>query len=905
MVVVGYHKMEQFVSTFSASGRPPKETCRQCRFRKVRCDGRRGERGCGDCDRLKFDCSFVLAQLAEPTPPNPILSGPQFIGIGASSDGASTSSTGALSTTLGSALPPSSPHGSTPSEPARVVERRRTSKACAHCRQQKVRCSGGAPCLACKKKGVACVYGTDRRRGSRNTTTGGSIMNASNNAAGTPTENLSPATAAGGSSSNTDDNIMQDAADDTSATSATTPGTTHSEPATVTHPAHLHRAGPLPPDLQALVEFYFNDVYPLPSFAFLHPPTTIQQCSEGGLEPCLAYAIAAVASHHGGPAPQNPGGDVELGWVQAAEDLVWKQLEAPSLARLQALLLVILYQVETGAVQRAFMLSSLATRAAAALRLSHERLTPADSPGNSVSSEVRRRTMWSLKLVERCFSMGLPEFELCPVDSIHLDLPCWEQEFSTTLADTNICVDRSPTTCDFGAYRLCIKLEMLRRDIVKLARSLPALYNNQDPASPGQLSALIGDFEHSLARVGADLSRLQPSNAQTEPATTLTADRMAQLIGTPWLPRHVQAHLLYHQCHCDLYRLFLRSCPPDAAAVPPPAVYLDAFDPALLARAERLCLRHATAVADILATLNHQSPRAPLLEFDTAVCGYHAARLLLFLSRLSDDDAAETTKTKTRPSEEWALSRAELCVASLRRFFLHSTLVRPVLEEMRKAIAVFTPRHGTPTTMTVPPNRMPSSPGPSTPSTGTKSHDHINPVATTTPPIDSSTNVSAAARVRQRLAIHSLLRQADFTEGEDEQQKQQQGGILSRGASIVVVPPPPPPGASQRGVSPRGTVTTAAAAAADGTDFPRADSSPLLSLHSPRPPLSVSDAESWPFRWLNDAGEFGGGGIRKSRESLGIAQLAGGNRGGTSLSLSSFSFPWLRRLESPGAGANG
>lgn len=673
--------------------------------------------------------------------------------------------------------------------------------------------------------------------------------------------------------------MLNEAADDTSATSPTTPGTTNSDPVTVTHhePHHQARAGPLllllPPDLQVLVEFYFNNVYPLPSYAFLHPPTTIRQCSEGALDTCLSYAISAVASYHRGPAPQNRG-DIELGWTQAAEDLVWKHLESPSLARLQALLLVVLYRVETGAIQRAFMLSSLAARAAAALRLNHERAPAAsgsDASSNTtshrVSREVRRRTMWSLKLVERYFSMGLPEFELCPVDSIYLDLPCREHEFSTMTA-TDIYVDPSPTTCDFGSYRLYIKLEMLRRDIMKLTRSLPALYQDS-PLSGGQLPAIMTDFEHSLARVGADL-----------PAP-LTADRIAQLIGTPWLPRHVLVYLSYHQCHCDLYRLLLRGYPEAAMAPPPPVLdAIEARDPTLLAKAEQLCLRHATSIADILATLNHQSQRAQLLEFDTAICGYHAARLLLFISQ-SGSQAA------TRPSEEWALSRAELCVASLRRFFSHSNLARPVLDEMKRTIAAFTSR-GTPTTTTAAPNRLPASPALSPARTKNNSTNR-----TTTPPKDSSTNVggplSAAARVRQRLAIHSLLHQADFNEDEDEQQTQQQDEFSSRRGSIVA----PAPGASQRGVSPETTVTTTTTTG-DNTDLSRASSS--LSLYSPRPPLSVSDTESWPFQWLNDS-EFGGG---ERRDTLDSAQLAGGG-GGTS----SFSFPWLQRLESPRGSTNG
>ncbi|ROW02508.1 hypothetical protein VMCG_06000 [Cytospora schulzeri] len=655
--------MEQFVTTFSATGRLPKETCRQCRFRKVRCDGIHGEKGCGDCERLKFTCSFA----AHPVPPTP---------------------------TVPTAEEGTSDHPSPTSD--RPVERRRTSKACAACRHQKVRCSGGTPCLACKKKGVTCVYGNDgRRRGSR-VTIGSTV--------GTPTESTFAGVAESISGG-----------DDASVTSLTptTPGTTTFESQPITHSF----TGPvlLPPDIQVLVEFYFEEVYPLPSYAFLHPETTIRQCSEGQMETCLSYAISAIASHHQG-SPQRSK-HVELGWIQAAEDLIWKHIESPNIPRLQALLLVILYRVETGAFQRAFMLSGLAARNAAAISLNHERTRSLQGHGCSVSQEVRRRLMWSLKLVERYFSIGLPEFEMCPVECIYLELPCWERDFSDSRSE---CTKRTLQSCDFGSYHLCVRLEMLRRDIMKLTRSL-SLYDTACPRLP----TIMYDFEQHLTRIKAEL----PNGA------TLTAERISQLLDSPWLPRQILVHLSFHQCQCDLYRLLLRGYREAA-----PAVLLDAVEADLLAKAEHLCLQHATAIVDILATLNQLSHQAQPLEFDTAICGYHATRLLLFI--------AQFPQSATKPSEEWALSRAELCLAALRRFFSTSRLVKPILEEMRRAISAFNSKAATNT-----PSRV-ASPGP-----------------TVNGGRDPGAGLSAAARVRQRLAIHSLLRQADFTDEDENHEK--------------------------------------------------------------------------------------------------------------------------------------
>lgn len=770
--------MEQFVSTFSASGQPPKETCRQCRFRKVRCDGKHGEKGCGDCERLKFDCSFV----AGPTTPTTIHTATTAESI--------------------SSLP------SPTIEAGRVVERRRTSKACTHCRQQKIRCSGGVACLACKKKGLTCIYGTDRRRSSRV---------ASSSVAGTPTEAAFPG------------HIEEvSGAEDISATSPTSAGTTSSEPSTARQP----RAGPhlLPSEIQALVEFYFDHVYPLPSYAFMHPKTTIRQCSEGNLEPCLAYSISAVASHHRGSSQSH--GDAERDWIQAAEDLIWKHLESPTIARLQALLLIVLYRLETGAFQRAFMLSSLAARGAAAVRLNYERTsTPHDATGR-ISRETRRRLMWSLKLVERYFSMGLPEFELCPVENVYLELPCWEEDFGTA---GEVRPPRTLHSSDFGSYHLCVKLEMLRRDVVKLTRSI-SIYDAPFP----ELPTVMRDFEQHLDRLGRELPN----------GLILTADRISQLLNTPWLARQVLVYLSFHQCHCDLYRLLLRHYREAA-----PAVVLDAMDESLLAKAEQLCLQHATAIVDILATLNQQSQRAQLLEFDTAICGYHATRILLFIAQFS--------RSGSRPSEEWALSRAELCLASLRRFFPSSKLVKPVLEEMRRAIAVFSTRSATMT-----PSRL-ASPGPTAAIGNSGARG------------DPTAGLSAAARVRQRLAIHSLLRQADFADEDDgrDDHRRGDGDAHQHTTSTGIFASSNPPGAMGTGVS------FSAHHDASGT-------SSSQSVPSPQTP-GTCDVDLWQQSWF----EGGDPMERWAPAKIHAPAPYGSGAAGGGPASSSFTFPWLQREE--------
>lgn len=91
-----------------------KETCNQCRERKVRCDGRLPS--CHNCQRLGFVCTSQ-SQADRRT---------------------STSQTieGVIS------------------RPQKL----RGSKACLECRLQKTRCSGASPCSNCQRRGLKCAY---------------------------------------------------------------------------------------------------------------------------------------------------------------------------------------------------------------------------------------------------------------------------------------------------------------------------------------------------------------------------------------------------------------------------------------------------------------------------------------------------------------------------------------------------------------------------------------------------------------------------------------------------------------------------------------------------------------------------------------------------------------------------
>ncbi|KAI0814547.1 hypothetical protein GGR55DRAFT_686841 [Xylaria sp. FL0064] len=449
-----------------------------------------------------------------------------------------------------------------------------------------------------------------------------------------------------------------------------------------------------------LVDVYFDRVYPLPSHAFLHPARTKDKCSAGRIDLALAWAICALTTWHSRP-DQHYRARADT-WSERAEYKILRRLESPTIPRLQALLLIINYQMQVGSFQRAFMLTATAARFAAAMRLNHER--PDLDP---ITQEIRRRIVWSLKIVERYFSVGLQEFEACPIETIYLRFPCAENKFSCDNSNG-----------DDGAYSLFVQLELIRHDIMKLTRAVSLCEHPYDP-----LPGLIADLKQDLDRVGLNLSS---NTGRTPVSRSIDGD------GDHLSIRQVFACVSFHQANCDLYRILLQNYPEAA-----PSIVLDALDKAYAEVAQRECIKHAFAITQILTNLNQNSQNALLLEFDTAICTYHAVRLMLFIAR--------SGRGADRPTPEFAASRADLCIAAMRRFFSQSALVQPIIDEMERLRIGLVLEEAVVGGLTSPPEFQ----------EGRRKMEQ---------------KLSEAAKARQRLAIHSLLRRADFTDEDEEHQ---------------------------------------------------------------------------------------------------------------------------------------
>ncbi|KAI0108978.1 hypothetical protein GGR51DRAFT_116645 [Nemania sp. FL0031] len=566
-------------------------------------------------------------------------------------------------------------------------ERRRRMQACIPCHFKKTRCHGEVPrCSNCVRKGRECTYPVAKRHGGatlavaldkdRSSTTPGQEIPMQ------PTERA-------------------DGENPVSSIAAKAPGTALLDIATVV----------------GNVEDYFNYLYPLPSFAFLHKPTVIRRCRDGTINQPLKFAICAITSLH----LQRISHRHHI-WAQRAEQLLLQQIGRPSIFHLQALLLVVRYRIESGEFPTAFMLAALAARTAVALRLNYERSELA-----FVAQEARRRLFWALYLLDDYFCVGLREFELCPEETIYLQLPCREEIFAAGQQCQTGMLRPSPSdnVAAMGLRGAFLRLTSARRAAMRFNRRV-----GFGEESPSTIGGRIQQFEQQLACLQAALS---PEHQYS----------VSSLASCKWPAQFVMLHMSYHQCHCDLYRMFLNGY---SEAAPSKLLASIRTEDRISMQAQ--CLNHAESILQILGDFitNHpgDSRRPLLLERDAAVCAFESARLVMFGARLP---------CATSSLEASIRKATEISLHFITNFFPYSASTQSLRTALEHLISSYTTRLARqPQPEPQPPPREAQLPEP-----------EPEPAAPR-----SSTKISQYANSRQRLSVQSLLLQSDFADDSHE-----------------------------------------------------------------------------------------------------------------------------------------
>ncbi|KAM7184717.1 hypothetical protein V8F33_012831 [Rhypophila sp. PSN 637] len=569
----------------SASPRPQKrtaQTCVTCRARKVRCDGRKGV--CTNCERLALPCSwddtFALEGILQQPPP---LLSDTFI--------------------------PDSNNNNAPSlsAPPLLIPRRRARQACQNCHAKKARCSGSMPsCDRCRVQGLSCVYRPSRR----------SLA-------------LPSPTSSSKEPAESQDVTMQDdsATSLTHSNTASPNATSLASPPPRDHPMTALHSSSDPPESLIFHTFenYFNHVHHIPVFSFLHRASLMDTYNAGSLDRSLILALIGITSLLTDLGPGTP----EYGQkcIEEAASICLAHAEEISIARLEALVIVVKHRLLSNRFHGAFLLFSLASRMATALRLHCENPTLC-----FLAQETRRRLMWSIFIIDSTISNGKVDFSLWPNPErqIRINLPCNERRFELDLPEVTEPLISSPPPLPsagqdseggngadpgrdaIGLLALHIRMYHMRSKI--LQRTMQVIASGPSQA---ELDALPGVVAGLVAELEAFESRLLPSFRFS--AASLKLRSYSSRLGIFFM-----THVLWRQCHLDLYRLFL----PGLKEALPLNILRSCFDEKFVVNSRRKCYDHARSMADMFAMLLSPGISVPVTDIDIAGCAHQCVRVL-------------------------------------------------------------------------------------------------------------------------------------------------------------------------------------------------------------------------------------------------------------------------------------
>jgi len=336
--------------------------------------------------------------------------------------------------------------------------------------------------------------------------------------------------------------------------------------------------------------------------------------------------------------------------VEESASLCLAQLEKPSILRLQALVIVVKHRLLSKRFSSAFMLHSIASRFAAALRLNHE------SPSLCfLARESRRRLMWSIYMIDSGLAAGQADFALWgdAERQIHIQLPCNERHFEFDLPEVTEQLRPPPPDQHgiapplpdaVGFIALHIRIHWMRTQILQLTtRAATAPTAEEMAALPGRCMEIAAQLESFEVRLPLSF-RWSEANLRLRTYS-------------PRLGVFVMTHVWWRECFLDLYRLFLSGL---KEALQP--AFLAQLDPHFVAQCRRQCYEHSRAMADMFAQLLTLGNGTPVADIDLPGCAFQCSRMLYHGLQTTADEMGFTVEG-VRELASVCLRAARQCTA--------------------------------------------------------------------------------------------------------------------------------------------------------------------------------------------------------------------------------------------------
>ncbi|KAK0760468.1 hypothetical protein N5P37_006662 [Trichoderma harzianum] len=290
--------------------------------------------------------------------------------------------------------------------------------------------------------------------------------------------------------------------------------------------------------IRALIDAYFEFVYPLTNHGFIHQGRLLEELDEEKAPVVLLKAMAVSASHF-----VETSADMTKQATQWADDVdtyIMANMGSYSLLNLQVLVLWANYYYTTGNMGKTWMLVGLAARLAYCLQINVD-----SANGTPSEKESRRRMMWNLRILDRLLAGTVQEFSVCSKYIDSLRLPCSEHFFMAEIeveTDTLQSFTSRQEVRNISGFAALVGLFEIWREIHLFMKRVSQMMMQVDEMVQ-QVSALhakLSDFEQRL-----------PSNLRFTKQNlylhTNAAEKATFIMLKSW----------WHECYCNLYRFSL------------------------------------------------------------------------------------------------------------------------------------------------------------------------------------------------------------------------------------------------------------------------------------------------------------------------------------------------------------
>ncbi|KAB8298728.1 hypothetical protein EYC80_000903 [Monilinia laxa] len=353
------------------------------------------------------------------------------------------------------------------------------------------------------------------------------------------------------------------------------------------------------------IDAYFEFVSSTPGKGFIHRATFLRNWNNGAVNPALVKAMCA--SSIAFVSKDDESRTTAQKWMDEAEIYVWQSLSRPSAGLVEVLLVIVFYRFEHREYFKSQALTAVAAKMAFVLGLNYE-----NSSLSTLVRECRRRLMWSIFHVDRLSAGGFPELLVCPSHSMHIQLPCSEKDFDLGIPGETAPLIPTRTneseSMHLGLRTFYFRISDIRHRILEYTRNLI-----REKSNPYDSQDMLRKLEAELDQLRSSL----PANLQ------YNEDNLFLRAYSPQLTRFVMFHVLWQQCHTDLYRFMFPGTKDSISDT-----ILENIPQEYVKYCQRKAFEHAVTMLDICHTV--QSIGHTLIS-DTgiATCVYQCSNIII------------------------------------------------------------------------------------------------------------------------------------------------------------------------------------------------------------------------------------------------------------------------------------